>query len=165
MKLFLDTNILIDYFGRREPFFDAISTLLIAQGFGGVELWVSAKSFTDAFHILSKRIPGDMVQRFFLASKNFLHVAAINDQDIFKAAQRGWKDFENCLVAVAAENVGADRIITRDAAGFAQSSIPAMSADEYVAWLREHRHIEYAEFKYTLEEIEHARTKLASPSG
>ena len=38
MKLFLDTNVLIDYFVQRQPFFESIRKLRIAQIFGDVEL-------------------------------------------------------------------------------------------------------------------------------
>ena len=50
MKLLLDTCVLIDYFGCREPFFEACSSLRIAEWHGEFELWASAKSFTDVFY-------------------------------------------------------------------------------------------------------------------
>ena len=42
-------------------------------------------------------------------------------------AQHHWHDFEDHLIAEAAEKARADLIITRNKSGFADSSIPAIS--------------------------------------
>ena len=49
MKLLVDANFLIDYYARRDEFFDSCTTLLVAESFHDVELWAPAKSFTDVF--------------------------------------------------------------------------------------------------------------------
>ncbi len=108
MKLLLDTCVLIDYFGRREPFFEACNALRVAEWFGEFELWASAKSFTDVFYVLSRHVPSKDIQRAFCASASFLHVVSIDGNDIARAAQEGWEDFEDCLIAQAARKIGAD---------------------------------------------------------
>ena len=145
MRLLLDTNVLIDYFARREPFFEAWKTLRCAAWFDDVELWASAKSFTDVFYVVSKAAASGQVQSAFLESMKFLHVCAIDGEDVAAAAQACWPDFEDCLVAVAAQKVGADFILTRDMPGFAQSKVPAMRPDEFFGWLLRERHISYAD--------------------
>ena len=57
MRLFLDTNVLIDYYARREPFYDDALKLRIAAFFGDVDLWVCTQSFVDAEYILRKAVP------------------------------------------------------------------------------------------------------------
>ena len=84
---------LIDYFGRREPFFEACNALRVAEWFGEFELWASAKSFTDVFYVLSRRVPSKDIQRAFCASASFLHVVSFDGNDIVRAAQEGWEDF------------------------------------------------------------------------
>lgn len=157
MRLLLDTNILIDYFGRREPFFDACNTLRIAEMFHEVELWASAKSFTDVFYVLERYVPADQLQQAFLKSRNFLHIASVSAEDVYQAAECGWNDFEDCLVYIAARNIGADCIITRDKGGFARSSIPVASSAEFVSWLRDIKHRSFAEVRFGREEIEAAK--------
>lgn len=41
MKLFLDTNALLDYYTQRQPFFEDMKKLRIAQYCGDVEFWAS----------------------------------------------------------------------------------------------------------------------------
>ena len=47
MRVFLDTNVLVDFYARREPFFQYAKLLWIASYFEDVELWASSQSFVD----------------------------------------------------------------------------------------------------------------------
>lgn len=62
-----------------------------------------------------------------------------------RAARLGWDDFEDCLIALAAERVGADYLITRDAKGFARSTVPAVSPDAWLNVMREEHSLDYGE--------------------
>ena len=131
LSILLDTNILIDFYQRREPHVDYARQLMLASSFGDAELWVSAKSFADVFYVLSKRHPSSEVQAAFLESLGWLKVCSIDGPDVKLASERTWDDFEDCLVAIAAEKAGADFLITRDAAGFADSRVPALSPQAF----------------------------------
>lgn len=147
MRLLLDTNLLIDYFARREPFFAMWKRLRCAAWFKEIELWASAKSFTDVFYVLAKAVPSANLQQAFLESMAFLHVCSIDGEDIASAAKASWPDFEDCLVSVAAQKIGASFILTRDVAGFSQSPIPSKRPDEFFAWLEETQRIAYDDFE------------------
>lgn len=148
MRLLLDTNILIDYYGRREPFVDAWRQLRIMQLFGDAELWVSAKSFTDVFYVLARAVGAENLQNAFVKSFEFLNVCPISGADVQEAAKRAWPDFEDCLIDVAARSVRADAIITRDARGFARSDIPCYTLPEFFAWLKREHGLEYGEAEW-----------------
>lgn len=160
MKLLLDTCVLIDYFGRREPFFEACNSLRIAEWYGEFELWASAKSFTDVFYVLSRHIPAADIQQAFCASASFLHVVSIDGDDILNAAQASWDDFEDCLVYQAAKKIGADCVVTHDKGGFSRSRISTMTPDEVGTWLRRERRRAYASVTITREMVEKACAQL-----
>lgn len=164
MRLLLDTNLLIDYFARREPFFDAWITLRCAQSFNDVELWASAKSFTDVFYVVSKACAPEAVQAAFLESLSFLHVCSIDGADVAEAAKQSWPDFEDCLIAVAAEKIGADFILTRDKRGFARAKTPSATPAEFFSWLLETHHIAYADFD-VFGETWHVQAKQTNLAG
>ena len=145
MNLLLDTNILIDYFGRRRPYFDDWYKLIVMREMGDADLWVSAKSFTDVFYALRKAVGSSELQAAFIESLGFLRVCSVGDAEIRAAAERGWPDFEDSLVDVCAKNVAADCIITRDQKGFSRSSIPSMSIPDFFAYLEEEYGIVYDE--------------------
>lgn len=135
MRLFLDTNVLIDYLAGREPFSQLAQRLLIMRMFGDAELWVSAQSFADAFYVVGKYVDKQDLQRAFAKSGEFLNVCSIDGNDIMAASKRSWPDFENCLVAICAEKVKADVLVTRNEKDFAQSSVQPIHPDDLIAEL------------------------------
>lgn len=143
MRLLLDTNVLIDYFGRREPHFCDCTRLLTAAWFGDVELWASAKSFTDIFYLLARACGRAELQQSFIRSLSVLKICSIDGRDIEAAAGESWQDFEDCLISRAAEKIGADFILTRDVRGFERSRVRALSPGAFFEWLRNERHLEY----------------------
>ena len=143
MKLLLDTNVLVDYFGARRPFCDQWELINALQMTGYAELWASAESYTDAFYLLRRAVGSEKLQDMFLESLSFVRVCSVDEDDIRKAAERSWSDFEDCLIAVCAEKVKADYIITRDAGGFKRSKIPAMDAPSFFTMLEEDYGIVY----------------------
>ena len=143
MKLLLDTNVLVDYFGARRPFCDQWELINALQMTGYAELWASAESYTDAFYLLRRAVGSEKLQDMFLESLSFVRVCSVDEDDIRKAAERSWSDFEDCLIAVCAEKVKADYIITRDAGGFKRSKILAMDALSFFTMLEEDYGIVY----------------------
>lgn len=137
MKLFLDANLLIDYYARRERWYPLFVKLLAMRVFGDAELWVSAKSFTDVFYVCKSQVPSADLQRAFANSKEFLSVCSLTEEDIFEAASRSWPDFEDCLVSLCAEKVKADYLVTRDTKGFIQSKTPVIHPDDLLLHLEE----------------------------
>ena len=57
---------------------------------------------------------------------------ALTADDLTRAARLQWDDYEDCLIAIAAQKARADYLITRDAKGFDRSMVPALSP---TAWL------------------------------
>ncbi|MDO4182014.1 MAG: PIN domain-containing protein [Coriobacteriia bacterium] len=135
MRLLLDTTVLIDYFGQREPFYDDCVKLLVMQAVADAELWSSAKSYTDVFYVLRKTMDAGKVQDLFLNSFDRIKPCTIDSTVLREASLRHWDDFEDCLVAVCAERLKADYLITRDVAGFSQAKTPALSPKDFLAMI------------------------------
>lgn len=143
MKVLLDTNVLIDYFARREPFYLDAFKLRIMQEFGDVELWVSVQSFSDIAYILRNEEAGEKLQDAFLGSLGFLHVCSLDQDDLKAVCSRKWPDFEDCLIEQCSQKVRAEFILTRDVEGFARSSITVLSPSEFFSLLSEQYGLTY----------------------
>ena len=141
MRLLLDTNVLIDAFLAREPFYQDWLKILNLWVCGRAELWASAKSFTDICYVCCKSNDSAIVQRAFVESFSYLNVCSVGGQDVLNTARLEWRNFEDCLTYQAALRVKADFIITRNARDFAQSRIPALTPKEFFDYLREHEHL------------------------
>lgn len=143
MRALLDTNVLVDILTGRPPEPEYAARLVVMQALGDIELWVSAKSFTDAFHVMSRENESADIQRAFIKSLEFLDVCAVDVEDIRTAAKRCWLDFEDCLIDVCAEKIKADYLLTRDEDGFKQSRMTAMTPRGLFAQLEEQLGLTY----------------------
>ena len=146
MRLFLDTNVLIDLYQERHPYYEDVKKLQIMEEFGDAELWASAKSFTDIYYIMRKECVGADILRGFDASFEFLRICSIDGEDV-KSAGEGSNgvDFEDCVIEMAARKVKADFLLTRDAAGFAQSKIPVKRPEAFLDWVERERGLSYGD--------------------
>ena len=145
MKLLLDTNILIDYYARRSPFFEGAVKLRIAQAFGDVELWASALSFNDVEYVLRGAVGVEKLRGMMSKSLEFLDICVPAVQDVHAGLESDWPDLESYLVAASAQRVQADYIITRDKRGFEKSPIPALAPDSFIDLMRTDYGVTYDE--------------------
>lgn len=148
MRLLLDTNILLDYYGRRQPFFNDARRFRIAAAFGDVELWASGQSFTDAEYILRGFAPVPQLRTMMGESLAFLSVAMPSALDVEDGLHSDWPDLEDFLVARCAERIGADCLITRDAEGFAASAVPVLSPAGFFDMMERDHGIVYDEVDF-----------------
>lgn len=145
MNLLLDTNVFIDYLGGREPFYLPARRIVAAGFFGDAQLWVPAQSAKDAFYVLNHYIEGAKVQEAMLRAFEVIRPVSLAAEDAIRAAQLNWQDYEDCLVALAAERAQADYIITRDKKGFGRSSVPTMSPGEWLDMMESGKGLIYEE--------------------
>lgn len=145
MRLLLDTDVLLDYYLRRRPFFKSAATLRVAQAYGDVDLWACAQSFSDAEYVMRKLAPLEDVRAAMAESLRFLRVCSTVAEDVAPGLASGWGELEDCLIARAAERIEADYLVTRDARGFGRSPVPAIAPDDLVDLLRREYGLEYEE--------------------
>ena len=55
MKVFLDTNVIIDFYAQREEFYRPASIIIDLAKRKEIEIVVSATTFVNAFYILRKK--------------------------------------------------------------------------------------------------------------
>lgn len=132
MRVMLDTNVLIDYFNKREPFYRDACKLRIMHEFGDIELWASVNSFSDIAYILRNQAGSAELQKAFLTSLDFLQVCSSDQHDLELACKEQWEDFEDCLIEQCAQKTRADYILTRDIKGFDRSTATVLSPTDFI---------------------------------
>lgn len=133
MKIFLDTNILVDYLNKREPFFaDAaqVIDLCISKQVDGA---LSSLSVINAAYIMRKAYSQkSLLHKICWLIENFM-VCPIDKDTLQKAANSQPYDFEDTVQYFSAMQAGADLIVTRDTKGFEEASLPVMTPAEFLA--------------------------------
>jgi predicted nucleic acid-binding protein len=131
-RLFLDTNVILDLLAHRDPHFDSIARLATFADQKKLVLVSSPLSFTTVDFILNKYESEDSVRSKLRKFKIICEVGEVNEETIEKGLNSAFKDFEDAVQNYSALQANCSVIITRNAKDFKHSSIPVMTAEEYL---------------------------------
>lgn len=146
IKALLDTNIVIDFLNRREPFYEQARLLMIAGRVGEFDLWISSSQVTDLIYILSEGGKPSLIpetRERIQGLRTFAKVFAVSEREIDKMLASSWKDPEDRLLFEVALSIQADCIITRNKADFESDLVRALDCDEFFTWLRTDFNLDY----------------------
>lgn len=130
MDLMLDTNILLDHIGRREPFYELSRRTCLLGIVGEARAYITANMVTDLFYLMRKDFGSREAQRMIEEDLSFLKVVGVSAEDVADALSQKWADFEDCLVACCAKKIGADYVITRNPKDFQRSPVKALTPQQ-----------------------------------
>ena len=133
-RLFLDANIVLDFFLRREPDFDAARTLLHLGETDRAVLGMSAAAVPFAyFHLNKQRLefgdPKDRLRRFV----PYVTLVTVDADVVRRSLISSIRDVEDATQYELAADFSADFLITRDKAGFKGKPIPQISPHDYLS--------------------------------
>lgn len=131
-KVFVDTNILLDVFLRREAFVDASVAVIADCESGKVKGFVSAISLNNLHYILTRHIGKNKALEAVRIVLNVFTVVALDEKILRLAADLAHKDFEDAIQLYSALQAGAVYIVTRDANHFPKNGIPILSPSDYL---------------------------------
>jgi len=132
MKLFIDTNIMLDLLGERVPFYDSIAKIATLSEKGEVTMVVSALSYSTVAYILAKYENLEKVKEKLRKFKIISDISDLDAMTIEKGLNSNLLDFEDSLQYYSALKSDCKVILTRNQKDFKQSVLPVMSADEYL---------------------------------
>ena len=135
MKVLLDLNVLLDVIQEREPHYAASAEILSRIAWGEIDGAVAGHALTTIHYILTKiggQEVGDQAVDWLLSE---LEIVAEGRELFLRARSLGMKDFEDAVVASAAEQARCDYVVTRNLEDFAGSPVPALTPLELDAEL------------------------------
>jgi predicted nucleic acid-binding protein len=132
-RIFLDTNVILDLLGERVPFFDSIAKVATLADQKKLTLIVSPLSFTTMDYVLNKYETSKSVLNKLRKFKIICEVCEVNEETIDKALNSSFKDFEDAVQYFCALQSNCSIIITRNGKDFKHSTIPIMTAEEYLS--------------------------------
>ena len=133
MRILIDTNVLIDYILRREPYTgDAEKIIFLCKNMQ-IEGCIAAHSVMNIFYILRKLMTLEKRKKFLNNISEFIEIVGIDRSKIINAVNNDrFTDVEDCLQTECAREFSADYIVTRNVKDFQNSTIPAISPDEFL---------------------------------
>lgn len=130
--IFLDTNIVVDFYQHREPFFFPAATIFDLALSGHFRVCVSAATILNSFYILRKHYPKEELSVKMGELMNIAQVVDLDYSILHGAISSGWSDFEDCVQFFSACAVNAEVIVTRNPKDFARSTIEVLEPADFL---------------------------------
>jgi predicted nucleic acid-binding protein len=133
MRVFLDTNILLDIIEARQKFLLASSNVFDLGIKRRIELFATPLTFANCVYTARKNVGYENAIRGLKALKAYVKTTAMDDNQVTDALCSDMPDFEDMLQYKAAEAAGCDVIVTRDKKRhFPQEGIPVLSPEAFL---------------------------------
>jgi predicted nucleic acid-binding protein len=132
-KLFIDTNILIDFLTQKKPFdFQAGKIFSLAEQ-NLISCGVSSLSIANTHYHLLKLMNPNAVNELLRRFKILLKVHPLDEKLIDLGLNSSdFSDFEDSLQYFTALEFGYDGIITRNQKDFKKSSLPILAPEQFL---------------------------------
>ena len=134
MKVFLDTNVLLDVITQRAPFYaeSALIWSLVEQR--KLRGLVSATSFTNVYYIVRRLKDRRTADRAVRLLRDLFMPVACDEQVLDQAIGARFEDFEDAIQYFSAVRAGASYLITRDQGHFPEvPHLLVLSPAEFLA--------------------------------
>lgn len=138
MLILIDTNVLIDFIAKREPFYIFSEKVIDFCRQEIVEAAIAGHSVLNAMYILRKNFSLSELKAIFLNLCEFIYIESVDFEKILSALRDdNFSDFEDCVQMQCALNFHADYIVTRNIKDFSASDIPAVTPEDFCRILLE----------------------------
>ena len=137
MKLFWDTNVMLDFLGERESFYISAAKIATLADKRELMLITSALSYATVSYFLTKYEGLEKSKNKLRKFKVISEICELDELIIEKGLNSDFSDFEDSLQYYSALRTECDIIITRNGKDFKKSQIPVMTPDEFLNSIKE----------------------------
>lgn len=132
MKVFLDTNVVIDFCAKREKFFSSAAKIIDLGISGDIDLAVSSLTFINVAYIMRKGYDKEVVMDKLDELASLFEITQIDGDTIRQSIEKRSKDFEDCVQCFSAMTANSDLIVTRNVNDFKDLPLPVMTPDDFI---------------------------------
>jgi predicted nucleic acid-binding protein len=133
-KLFLDSDIMLDFGLRRAPFYLPALNLFELCYEARIQGVASSIAFINTYYFLRKFAP-EVAMDSLKKLRSTISIVEVNEKIIDLALNSKFSDFEDAVQYYTAISANADVIITRNIKDYKQSTIPVLTAEQFLRTL------------------------------
>ncbi len=131
IKVFLDTNILVDLIADRKPFSKHAIEIFQSAEENKIQLFTSSHSIATSHYLLKKYVDEKKLKDILLNLLEFLDVISVDLDVLKKSLRSNHKDFEDAVQIFCASSIaGINFIVTRNIKDFKTSEIAVLTPNE-----------------------------------
>ena len=132
-KLFIDSDVVIDFFTDREPHVNPASELFDLNEKGEIKLHLSAVSINNIYYIVRRYLGHKKTLEVVEELMNMTEIIGTTKKEIVQALKNNFKDFEDSIQYSSALTIeGIEAIITRNVKDYKNSEIAVMTPLNYL---------------------------------
>ena len=128
----IDLNVLLDVVQRREPFYDASAAVLSQAVKKSSEACIPGHVLTTLHYIVAKYAGQEQAGTLVDWVLTHLEVVPQDRVQFLRARSLKFDDFEDAVLASAAEAAGCELIISRNVADFGRSPVRGITPEEFL---------------------------------
>ncbi len=132
MNVLVDLDVLLDVIQRREPHYADSADVLSRIAGGELEGTVAGHAITTIDYIVSKFSGRGAAEKAVDWILGELDIVSEGRDVLLRARSLDMDDFEDAVVAAAAERAHCDQIVTRNLDDFEHAPVPAVTPRELV---------------------------------
>jgi predicted nucleic acid-binding protein len=132
MTVLIDTNVVLDALLNNTGFIANSKELFHLAEQKRFIGYISASAVTDIFYISQKKLGKKTAREAIKHTLCIYYPATVTDEDIYKALDLTWDDFEDSVQFVVGEGLSVNYIVTRNTQDFSSSSIPAVTPEQFL---------------------------------
>jgi predicted nucleic acid-binding protein len=127
-KLFVDSDVVIDFFTDREPHANPASELFELNEQGNVRLYLSAVSINNIYYIVRRFLGHKKTLEVIETLTEMTEIVGTTKKEIIQALKNNFTDYEDSVQYSSALTIkDLDVIITRNIKDYRNSSIAVMT--------------------------------------
>lgn len=132
-KVFVDSNVVLDFFMDRMPFANSASELFELAENGELEIFLSALSLNNIYYISRKYLGHKQAIEVIVSLTEMTQVVGTTKSEIIQALKNNFKDFEDSIQYSTALTInGIEAILTRNIKDYTASQIAVFTPDDYL---------------------------------
>lgn len=135
-KVFVDTDIVLDLLLARRPHSVYSAKLFTLLDEGKIKGFASSLMFSNLYYILRKQLGHEKTIEVLKKVKQQFTVLAVDEGIISLALKSKIKDFEDAVQCYVAKKNGIRFLITRNLKDYRNSSISALTAEDFIFKLK-----------------------------
>ncbi len=132
IKLFVDSDIILDLLAQREPHYIHAARLFTLIDQNEVVAYTSPLIFANLHYLLKKQTSNLSALKSLRKLKTLINILLIDEKVIEQSLNSEFNDFEDAIQYFTAVNNGITLIITRNKTDYKRSKIDVLTAEEFL---------------------------------
>ena len=132
IKLFVDSDIILDLLAEREPHYIHAARLFTLINQNKIIAYTSPLIFANLHYLLKQQTTNFVALKSLRKLKTLINILPIDERIIEQSLNSEFNDFEDAIQYYTAVNNGITIIITRNKIDYRRSKIDILTAEEFL---------------------------------